>query len=71
MAGGVESNFSVIFGPNLKTQTLLRPRPKLNNISEKVLKLFIVNSMNLELISLTHYLKLKKSQMANFASINI
>ena len=30
--GGVESNFSVIFGPNLNTNTLLRPRPKLNNI---------------------------------------
>ena len=29
--GGVESNFSVIFGPNLKTISLLRPRPKLNN----------------------------------------
>ena len=26
-----ESNFSVTFGPNLKTKTLLRPRPKLNN----------------------------------------
>ena len=32
VAGGVESNFSVIFGPNLKTQTLLRTRPKLNNM---------------------------------------
>ena len=29
--GGVESNFSVIFGPNLETKTLLQPRPKLNN----------------------------------------
>ena len=28
---GVESNFSVTFGPNLKTKTLLHPRPKLNN----------------------------------------
>ena len=33
MVGGWvdESNFSVTFGPNLKTKTLLRPRPKLNN----------------------------------------
>ena len=36
-----ESNFSVIFGPNLKTKTLLRPRPKLNT---NVAKHFFVDS---------------------------
>ena len=29
---GVESNFSVTFGPNLKTKTFLQLRPKLNKI---------------------------------------
>ena len=36
VVGGVESNFSITFGPNLKTKTFLRPRPKLTNISHAI-----------------------------------